>query len=190
MCQDSSWSAVNGEKASFPSSIWSQSNSFLVYWNPTNSTLDNHTIYSPSQGVSAIEDDCEDFDLEFHTKATLRQLAIEDLSPSPSSSRQSFSSSPTRFDCYSTSRESEDMTSVFIGRLPFDLSQREFEEALKSFHPIECCICMNKRKKSKGFGFANFESESNARRFVELVNDSFLFPSQKLPLRVEVCRRN
>jgi RNA recognition motif-containing protein len=118
------------------------------------------------------------------------------LSPSSSSSSSSLSfksnsSSTSGGDCASASNTAAaaGYLSVFIGRLPFDLTEEEFQSKLDPFTPQDCCICMNKRKKSKGFGFATFATEQQASKFVEYANDAYLFKHQKLPLRVEICTR-
>lgn len=80
-----------------------------------------------------------------------------------------------------------DGVNVFIGRLPFDLAESSLAEALSPYNPTQTCICYNKRKRSKGFGFATFDNHQDALNAVQSLDEQFVFPSQKLTLRVELC---
>eukprot|EP00475_Leptophrys_vorax_P021576 TRINITY_DN2930_c0_g1_i1.p1 TRINITY_DN2930_c0_g1~~TRINITY_DN2930_c0_g1_i1.p1 ORF type:complete len:246 (-),score=42.66 TRINITY_DN2930_c0_g1_i1:251-880(-) len=185
---------------------------------PAIKSADATTCSKQFRSSSALTVDAEEDlmmrNLEMQALATLRELAIptgttskrlsmeermstssyfssrsdqQDCSPlSPSSSSSLSCNSSENGDEY----KSGSHTSVFIGRLPFDLTEKEFRSQLQSFSPLDSCICMNKRKKSKGFGFVSFETEQQAADFVEHAHDAFLFSKQKLPLRVEICRRD
>lgn len=128
-----------------------------------------------------------------------RTQRINTMTVSISSSSSSVSSSDVYSSSLSTgsplsplssSSLSLSAVSVFVGRLPFELGDDEFSGVLnKAYRPLECCICMNKRKKSKGFGFVRFQTMQDAQYFVEQANRAFIFPGQKLPLRVEICHR-
>eukprot|EP00475_Leptophrys_vorax_P003395 TRINITY_DN119_c0_g1_i1.p1 TRINITY_DN119_c0_g1~~TRINITY_DN119_c0_g1_i1.p1 ORF type:complete len:253 (-),score=39.91 TRINITY_DN119_c0_g1_i1:94-852(-) len=168
--------------------------------------LENN-INSKNKSVDPISKRLSMEERSHHQNAVGFDTAENSLSPSSSSSSDSLSSissssdnrsispvqcgttSPTTTASVHSTCTTAAVTSVFIGRLPFDLSDDEFHSKLDIFLPQDCCICMNKRKKSKGFGFATFENEQQATKFVEYANNAYLFTHQKLPLRVEICTR-
>jgi len=79
--------------------------------------------------------------------------------------------------------------SVFVGRMPFDVTDSQLARAIAAFRPDTCVISRNKRRKSKGFGFLTFSSMEDARQFVEQAHNAFLFDNQRLPLRAEMCKQ-
>jgi hypothetical protein len=201
---------VKSSSSSASSNIWgttTNSNwgtspwSFGVDWCPVQT--DKLSNFSSAMTNKAEDDLMRN--LEFQALATLRELAIPMVDNSPKRlswdersndhSRDHSPSSASNSSCSSSEngdaeyKSASGSASVFIGRLPFDLSEREFRTKLDTFGPMDSCICMNKRKKSKGFGFATFATEEQAAEFVEQANNAFLFGKQKLPLRVEICRR-
>jgi RNA recognition motif-containing protein len=80
-------------------------------------------------------------------------------------------------------------STVFIGRIPFDLSQQDYKKCMEEIGCVHSFLCLNKIGKSKGFGFAKFHNFFEAVRAVHFLNGRHdFFPGQNLILRVELSK--
>lgn len=181
--------------------LWTTNRTDVNIWNRPSATLSQNGNSNKEAAQSVPEDD---LNFQHRALSIIRDLEQTPSSPSPisrPSSCTSKDSSPiaspqlrsASFDSLSKPpKNSKDEVSVFIGRVPFDVTALDLSAALKErdITPKHCSICLNKRKKSKGFGFVIFWKPEEAIDAVEKLNGKLLFKDQKLPLRVEVCNKS
>jgi len=83
----------------------------------------------------------------------------------------------------------EDEKKVYIGNLEFSVTEEELKQAIeeKGISAKEVKIIIDKFSgKSKGFGFAEFETEESAQQTIDALNDQEL---KGRPLRVSKARK-
>lgn len=65
---------------------------------------------------------------------------------------------------------------LYVGNLPYSVDQAQLEEAFGQFGTVESAIVINDRDtgRSKGFGFVEFGSDSEAQKAIDEMNGASL----------------
>ena len=78
------------------------------------------------------------------------------------------------------------MNKIYIGNLPYDISEQDVEDAFAKFGEIEDVALIRDRetKRLKGFGFVTFKAEASAQDALKMDNEDF----HGRPMKVNLAR--
>lgn len=74
--------------------------------------------------------------------------------------------------------------SVFVGNVPWAVTQEELLELFAAYHPLECSILTNMYGRSKGFAIVTFATEAEAASAIAAINQ-LEFRGRKLECRFD-----
>jgi len=66
--------------------------------------------------------------------------------------------------------EEENLVPVFVGNIPWSLSNEDLAGYFSDFHPVTCNLLTNMYGKSRGFAILNFRSEGDAEDAIATMN--------------------